>query len=102
MTTMTMDMPKAEQKAVKAPPMPRHGVDTPALFATIGAVAGQPELAKFQFRATSRWLDGTHSRATMSDFAGAGGEHTHAMPFTADSDHPAVLCGDDRGPTPVE
>jgi uncharacterized OsmC-like protein len=24
------------------------------------------------------------------------------MPFTADGDHPAVLCGEDRGPIPVE
>ena len=40
----------------KAPPPPRNGVDTPALFATIDAVAGQPALAKFQFRA--KGMDG--------------------------------------------
>jgi uncharacterized OsmC-like protein len=82
--------------------MPRNGVDTPRLFATIDAVAGQPQLAKFQFRAQSRWISGTHSRTTMSSFRGAGGEHQHAAPFTADCDHPAVLCGADNGPTPVE
>jgi uncharacterized OsmC-like protein len=31
----------------EAPPPPRNGVDTPKLFATIGHVAAQPELAKF-------------------------------------------------------
>jgi uncharacterized OsmC-like protein len=95
--TMTIDVPKK-----KAPPPPRNGVDTPALFATIGAVAGQPALAKFQFRAESRWLKGTHSRTTMSNFAGAGGEHAHVAAYTAEGDHPTVLCGADQAPTPVE
>ena len=35
-------------------------------------VAGQPELAKFRFRADGRWIAGTHMRSTMSGFAGAG------------------------------
>ncbi len=87
---------------VKQPPQPRNGVDTPTLFATINAVAGQPELAKFQFRAQSRWMGGTHSRSTMSGFSGAGGEHVHKQAYTADADHPGVLCGGDDGPTPVE
>ncbi|HYH17911.1 MAG TPA: OsmC family protein [Azospirillum sp.] len=94
-TTMTSATPKTT-------PMPRNGVDTPKLFATIDVVAGQPELAKFQFRAQCRWVKGTHSRTTMSGFSGAGGEHSHVAAFKADSDHPAVLCGEDNGPTPVE
>ncbi|WP_448207170.1 OsmC family protein [Azospirillum sp. sgz302134] len=99
--TMTATM-TTEARAPKKTPMPLNGVDTPKLFATIGAVAGQPELAEFQFRAQSRWVKGTHSRSTMSGFSGAGGEHSHAAPFKADADHPAVLCGEDNGPTPVE
>ena len=38
----------------------------------------------------------------MADFTGAGGEHKHLAPYKADMDHPAVLCGQDHGPTPVE
>ena len=38
----------------------------------------------------------------MSGFAGAGGEHAHKAGYTAEADHPAVLCGEDNGPTPVE
>jgi uncharacterized OsmC-like protein len=38
----------------------------------------------------------------MSSFSGAGGEHQHMRPYVADGDHPAVLCGADKGPTPVE
>ncbi|WP_137178286.1 OsmC family protein [Roseomonas sp. AR75] len=86
----------------KAPPPPSHGVNTPALFATINVVKGQPELAKFQFRAKSAWLAGTHMQTTMESFSGAGGEHVHKAPTVANSDHPAVLCGEDCGPTPVE
>ena len=85
----------------QAPP-PRNGVDTPRLFATIAAVAGQPELARFQFRARNRWIRGTHSRSTMFDFYGAGGEHQRRAPFKADTDHPGILCGEDNAPTPVE
>ena len=86
----------------KAPPAPSHGIDTPTLFATINAVKGQPELAKFQFRTNSAWLSGTHMQSTMSGFAGAGGEHSHKVPAVAESDHPTVLCGTDNAPTPVE
>ncbi|HSK40490.1 MAG TPA: OsmC family protein [Arenibaculum sp.] len=99
---MTTNTATLEAPAPKKAPVPRNGVDTPKLFATIDVVAGQPDLAKFQFRARSRWINGTHSRSTMSGFSGAGGEHDHAAAFQADADHPPVLCGGDNGPTPVE
>ena len=99
---MTMTMTEAAPAKTRTPPMPRHGVDTPKLFATIDVVKGQPELAQFQFKATGRWIKGTHSRSTMAGFTGAGGEHQHVAAYKADTDHPAVLCGEDHGPTPVE
>lgn len=86
----------------KKTPEPRNGVDTPTLLATINAVGGQPELAKFQFRATNRWQKGTHSRTKIQSFYGAGGEHMHEKEFVYDGDHPKVLVGQDQGPTPVE
>ena len=61
-----------------------------------------PELAQFQFRASNRWVEGTHSRTVIDSFSGAGSSHTHAAPFQYDADHPAVLVGRDKGPTPVE
>jgi uncharacterized OsmC-like protein len=72
------------------------------LFATINAVKGQPDLATFQFRATNRWLKGTHSRSRIETFSGAGSEHRHSGDVQFDADHPAVLVGTDRAPTPVE
>jgi uncharacterized OsmC-like protein len=80
----------------------RNGVDTAGLFATIGAVRDQPALAAFQFRATNRWVSGTHNHTTISGFYGAGQEHRHQRDFGFDADHPAVLVGEDNGPTPVE
>lgn len=100
MTEVTIEQslsskPKREVK-------PLNGVDTPALFATINAVGGMPELAKFRFRATNRWLSGTHSRTTIGMFSGAGGEHSHSQSFEYDGDHPPVLCGQGHAPAPVE
>lgn len=79
-----------------------NGVDTATLFATLDAVKGQNEIAKFQFRATNEWQDGTHSRSRYSGFHGAMQEMEHRHETVVDSDHPAVLVGQDHGPTPVE
>jgi uncharacterized OsmC-like protein len=96
-------MPATEGKSgPKREPTPLNGVDTPTLFATINAVAGQPELAKFTFRATQTWVNGTHSQGRFETFSGAGGDHTHKNAVVYDFDHPAVLVGKDNGPTPVE
>jgi uncharacterized OsmC-like protein len=99
-----MDTPVTtiETPARKAPPAPRNGVDTPKLFATIGAVASQPTLAQFRFRAQSHWVGGTQSRTTIAGFYGVGAEMQHDAPFQASADHPKVLCGEDNAPAPVE
>jgi len=86
----------------RPPRPPLNGVDTPTLISTIQFVAGQPELARFQFRAANEWIEGTLSRSAMLGFYGAGAEQKHVKSYFADGDHPTVLCGGDRGPTPVE
>ena len=80
----------------------RNGVDTATLFATLDAVKGNNEIAKFQFRASNKWVSGTHNRSTISGFYGAGQEMEHQSVHVFDADHPAVLVGSDNGPTPVE
>ena len=72
------------------------------LFATLDAVKSTPEIAKFQFRASNRWVSGTHNRTTIDGFYGAGQEMTHRQATTYDADHPEVLTGRDNGPTPAE
>jgi uncharacterized OsmC-like protein len=92
--SQTMDKPREK--------VPMNGVDTPTLLATINAVKGQPELAKFTWRASSQWVDGTHSQSKVEAFSGAGGTHTHESEYGFDADHPKVLTGTGKGPTPVE
>jgi uncharacterized OsmC-like protein len=87
---------------VRKPREPRNGVNTPALMATINAVKDTPDLAQFRFRASNRWVSGTYSETRIDSFSGAGGEHTHRTEFRYGADHPAVLVGEDRGPTPIE
>jgi len=95
-------MPDTMAPAPRAPREARNGVNTPALLATINAVKATPALAKFRFRASNRWVEGTCSESRVESFTGAGGEHTHQSEFRYGADHPAVLVGQDRGPTPVE
>ena len=92
----------SQSTVMKREPVRLNGVDTPTLFATINAVKGQPELAKFRFRATNRWIEGTHSRTRIEAFDGAGAQHNHVGDFQYDADHPEVLVGTDQGPAPVE
>ena len=80
----------------------RNGVDTATLFATLDAVKQAPEAARFQFRAHNQWVSGTHNRTTIADYFGVGEERTHERTFVFDADHPAVLVGQDHGPTPTE
>lgn len=93
MTTIAMEKPAKIAK---------NGVDVPTLLATIGAVKEAPVAAQFQFRAKGQWVEGTHSRATVNGFFGAGEEHSRARDFVIEGDHPAVVCGGDNAPAPVE
>jgi len=95
-------MPAVTAPATHAPREPLNGVNTPVLMATINAVRTTPELARFTFRASNRWIDGTFSESRVESFTGAGGEHQHQTQFRYAADHPAVLVGADRGPTPIE
>ena len=80
----------------------RNGVDVDTLFATLDAVKGQNDIAKFQFRARNTWQTGTHSRTEISGFHGAMQEMKHKYVTVVDADHPEVLVGTDLAPTPVE
>jgi len=93
MTTTTLEKPAK---------VAMNGVDVPTLLGTIGVVGSQPELAQFQFRSEGNWVNGTHSRATVNGYFGAGAEHEREQTFIIDGDHPAVLTGGDNAPTPLE
>lgn len=79
-----------------------NGVNVAALLEAREALTGMPEAAKFTWRATSEWINGTHSRATIEKFFGLGEEQNHKQAFQYDTDHPEVFASEDNGPTPVE
>jgi uncharacterized OsmC-like protein len=81
----------------------RNGVDTEQMFATLDLIKAQPELARFQFRATNRWIGGAHNRSTIQGFYAAGGEDTtRGEAFEIDAGEPAILLGTDTGANPAE
>ncbi|MGZ6641848.1 MAG: OsmC family protein [Solirubrobacteraceae bacterium] len=81
----------------------RNGVDTGQLFGTLDAIKAQPDLARFQFRATNRWIGGAHNRSAIRDFWAAGQEDaSRTEAFQIDAGEPAVLLGVDTGPNPTE
>jgi uncharacterized OsmC-like protein len=81
----------------------RNGVDTEQLFGTLDAIKAEPSLARFQFRARNRWIEGAHNRTTIRDFYAANQEDSsRAEEFVLDAGEPAILLGADTGPNPAE
>ena len=80
-----------------------NGVDVTALEDTITAVKGNAEIAKFNFRATNKWLGGDKNRSTIKEFTGALEEQrTGVQAFIAENGEHPVLLGHDEAPNPVE
>ena len=81
----------------------RNGVDTAQVYGTLDALKAQPELARFEFRVSNRWIDGPHSRSTIDQYWGAGQEDTsREAPFEVDASEPPVLFGHNEAPNPAE
>jgi uncharacterized OsmC-like protein len=79
-----------------------NGVNVAALLDARQALTNAPEAARFKWRATTRWVNGTHSRSTVSSFFGLGAEQSRKVEFKYDADHPEVFASEDHGATPVE
>jgi uncharacterized OsmC-like protein len=80
-----------------------NGIDVIEFENTVQAVKAQPDLAKFQFRASNRWNTGGYNRTTIKGFYGAGEEHwARDRTFVLEADEPPVLLGEDRTANPVE
>jgi uncharacterized OsmC-like protein len=81
----------------------RNGVDTEQVYGTLDALKAQPDLARFVFRATNRWINGPHSRTTIQGFWGAGQEDgSREEPFEVDASEPPILFGHNEAPNPAE
>jgi uncharacterized OsmC-like protein len=79
-----------------------NGVNVDALLEAREALTEAPEAAKFQWRATCKWMNGTHSHSTVEGFFGLGEEQSHKTTFSFDADHPEIFAAEDKGATPVE
>jgi uncharacterized OsmC-like protein len=79
-----------------------NGVNVEALLGAREALTEAPEAAQFRWRATCKWMNGTHSHSTVEEYFGLGENHRHKSEFTFDADHPEVFASADKGATPVE
>jgi uncharacterized OsmC-like protein len=79
-----------------------NGVNVTALLGAKQALTDTPAAAQFKWRATSEWLKGTQSRATVNGFFGLGAEQKHRESYQFSTDHPEIFASEDRGATPVE
>lgn len=80
-----------------------NGVDVPGLEETIASLEKDASLARCQFRATNRWIDGGHNRSSVQGFFAAGREDdSRREPFVFHADEPPVLMGENHGANPVE
>ena len=79
-----------------------NGVNVEALLGARQALTDAPAAAKFQWRATCKWVNGTHSHSKVQSFFGLGSEQKHRTEFQFDADHPEIFASEDKGATPVE
>ncbi len=79
-----------------------NGVNVDALLAARAALKDAPQAAKFMWRASCKWQNGTHSNTTVQGFHGLGEEQKHKTEFSFSADHPEIFASEDLGATPVE
>jgi uncharacterized OsmC-like protein len=80
----------------------QNGVNVAALLSAREALSKAPEAARFNWRASCKWMNGTHSRTQVKGFYGLGQEQSHRTEFSFDMDHPEIFASEDKGATPVE
>lgn len=80
-----------------------NGLDTVQMTETVEAIKQNPTLARFQWRARNRWIDGGENRTVIKDFYGAGQEDSsREQPWEFVNGEPPVLLGSNEGANPVE
>jgi uncharacterized OsmC-like protein len=83
-------------------PQVDNGVNVQALLGARQALTDTPAAAQFKWRASCRWVRGTHSESTVRGFFGLGSEQGHKTEFHFEADHPEIFASEDLGATPVE
>ena len=90
-------------KAVEQKEEMTNGVDVGQVMNVIGAIEADPGYAKFQWRATNQWINGSLSRSRIKDFfAGNAEDTTRKEAFTLDADEPTIAAGRNSAPNSME
>lgn len=89
--------------AIEEKKVTTNGVDVDQVMNVTGAIEADPGYAKFQWRATNQWIDGSLSRSRIKDFfAGNAEDTTRKEAFTLDADEPAIAAGQNSAPNSME
>lgn len=84
-------------------PATLNGLPLQQMADTVALLQERPPLARFEFRASNRWVSGGENRSRIQGFFGAGAEdtsRTEAWEFV--NGEPPVLLGTNEGANPVE
>src|SRR5688500_6368612 len=79
-----------------------NGVNDAALLGAREALTKAPEAARFNWQASRKWVNGTHSQTSVKGIFGLGQQQSYKTEFKIDADHPEIFDSEDKGATPVE
>jgi uncharacterized OsmC-like protein len=79
-----------------------NGVNVQALLDAREALRDAPGATQFTWRASCKWVNGTHSQSSVKGFYGLGEEQSHKTETTFEADHPEIFASEDNGITPIE
>ena len=79
-----------------------NGVNVSGLFDAIDTIKKRPEMGKYNFRATNKWINGTENHTTVNSFYGACQTFSRKKSHVFVKDEPESLLGTDKGANPVE
>lgn len=80
-----------------------NGVNIDHLAETIQSIKANPELARFKFRASTKWLGGAHTETRVQGFYGAGREDSsRRRAFILEADEPHSLLGANHAANALE
>lgn len=80
-----------------------NGVDVGQILNIISEIEKDPSYAKFQWRATNQWINGSLSRSRVKEFfAGNKEDKTRKKGFIIDADEPIFAAGQDSAPNSME
>jgi uncharacterized OsmC-like protein len=79
-----------------------NGVNVQALLDARQVLKGAPEAAKFTWKASCKWKNGTHSTTNIRSFFGLGQDQQHKTETSFEADHPEIFASEDHGITPIE